>query len=180
MFWSVSEPSKGLYWERNIEVEEHWNFKDVILVNFYPLGIRDCLFRNNSNDNKKAVYSNKEDFFTPKGIISLVNNFYSAGVIQRFFEWKEMSLWEKNSWIWFQVRFGFPSGIFPEHETSCLYFALIQEIPQQVRQQLRPKPKSSGLGVEANLDFHDKNFFFQCSNISKQGVYLQVVYQGIV
>ena len=25
--------------------------------------------------------------------------------------------------------------------------------------KLRPKPKSSGLGVEANLDFHDKNFF---------------------
>ena len=47
-------------------------------------------------------------------------------------------------------------------------------------QQLRPKPKSSGLGVEANLDFHDKNLFFQCSNISKQGVYLQVDYRGIV
>ena len=31
---------------------------------------------------------------------------------------------------------------------------MIQEIPQQARQQLRPKPKSSGLDVEANLDFH--------------------------
>ena len=60
-----------------------------------------------------------------------------------------------------------------------MYFALIQEIPQQVRQQLRPKPKSSGLGMEANLDFHDKNFF-QCSNISKQGAYLQVDYRAIV
>ena len=59
-------------------------FKDLILVNFYPLGIRDCLFRDNSNDNKNAVYSKKGDFFTPKGIMSLMNNFYSAGVIQRF------------------------------------------------------------------------------------------------
>ena len=70
--------------------------------------------------------------------------------------------------------------VLPKHEVSCLYFALIQEIPQQVRQQLRPKPKSSGLGVGANIDFHDKNLFFQCSNISKQGVYLQVDYRGIV
>ena len=45
---------------------------------------------------------------------------------------------------------------------------MIQEIPQQARQQLRPKSKSSGLGVEANLDFHDKKY----SNISKQGVYV--------
>ena len=58
-----------------------------------------------------------------------------------------------------QVRFGFPSRIFPKHEVSCLYFAMIQEIPQRARQQLRPKPKSSGFGVEADLDFHDKNFF---------------------
>ena len=50
---------------------------------------------------------------------------------------------------------------FPKHEVSCLYFAMIQEIPQQACQQLRPKSKSSGLGVEANLDFHDKNFFSQ-------------------
>ena len=59
-------------------------FKDLILVNFYPLGIRDYLFRNNSDDNKNAVYSNKEDFFTPKGIISLMKKFYLAGAIQRF------------------------------------------------------------------------------------------------
>ena len=69
---------------------------------------------------------------------------------------------------------------FQKHEVSCLYFAMIQEIPQQAHQQLRPKPKNSGLGVEANLDFRDKNFFFQCSNISKQGVCVQVDYQGIV
>ena len=29
-----------------------------------------------------------------------------------------------------------------------------------MRQQLRPKPKSSGLRVEANLDSHYKNFFY--------------------
>ena len=27
-------------------------FKDPILVKFYPLGIRDCLIRNNSSDDK--------------------------------------------------------------------------------------------------------------------------------
>ena len=59
-------------------------FKDLIIVNFYLLGTRDCLFRNNTNDNKNAFYSSKEDFFTPKGIILQMNNFYSAGVIQRF------------------------------------------------------------------------------------------------
>ena len=57
---------------------------------------------------------------------------------------------------------------------------MIQEIPQQARQQLRLKPKSSGLWVEANLGFGDKNVFSQCSNISKQGVYVQVDYEGIV
>ena len=59
-------------------------FKDLILEDFYSLGIHNCLFRHNSNDNKNAFYPNKEDFFTPKGIISLMNNFYSTGVIQRF------------------------------------------------------------------------------------------------
>ena len=60
-----------------------------------------------------------------------------------------------------------------------MYFAMIKEIPQQVHQQLRPKPKSSGFGVEANLDFHDRTCFSQCSNISKQGVYVQVSYSTI-
>ena len=78
------------------------------------------------------------------------------------------------------IRMCIKSKIFPKHEASCLYYAMIQEIPQQARQQLRPKPKSSGLEVEANLDFHDKKFFSQCSNISKQGMYLQVNYPGIV
>ena len=42
-------------------------FKNLILVNFYPLGLRNCLFRNNSNDYKNAFYSNKEDFFNIQG-----------------------------------------------------------------------------------------------------------------
>ena len=60
-----------------------------------------------------------------------------------------------SSSIWISIK-----NSSEAHEVSCLYFALIQEIPQQVRQQLRPKPKSSGLGMEANLDFHDKNSSF--------------------
>ena len=79
-----------------------------------------------------------------------------------------------SSSIWISIK------NFPKHEVSCLYLAMIQEIPQQARQQLRPKPKSSGLGVKANLNFRGKNFFSQCSNISKQGVYVQVEYRGIV
>ena len=75
-----------------------------------------------------------------------------------------------SSSIWISIK------NFPKHEVLCLYFAMIQEIPQH----FRPKPKSSGFGVEANLDFHDNNFFSHCSNISKQGVYVQVDYQGIV
>ena len=69
-----------------------------------------------------------------------------------------------SSSIWISIK------NFLKHKVSCLYFAMIQEIPQQACQRLRPKPKSSGLGVVANLDFCDKNFFSQCSNISKQGV----------
>ena len=57
---------------------------DLIPVNFCPWGIQDCLFRNNSNDGNKKFYSNKEDFFAPKGTILLMNNFHSACVIQRF------------------------------------------------------------------------------------------------
>ena len=34
--------------------------------------------------------------------------------------------------------------------------------------------------MEANLCFQDKNIFSQCSYITKQGIYLQVDYQGIV
>ena len=36
-----------------------------------------------------------------------------------------------------------------------MYLAMIQEIPQQERRQLRPKPKTSGLEIEANIDFQD-------------------------
>ena len=70
--------------EGRINLSVRSTFKDLILVNFYPLGICDFLFRNNSDDNKKYIYSNKEDLFTLKGIISLMSNFYSACVIQRF------------------------------------------------------------------------------------------------
>ena len=79
----LSSVKMNLQNRNNLSTSEH--FQGSILVNFYPLGIRDCLFRNNSNDNKNATYSNKEDFFTPEGIISLMNNFYSAGVIQRYY-----------------------------------------------------------------------------------------------
>ena len=59
--------------------------KDLILVYIYPLGICDFLFRNNSNDNKKMHFiQTRKIFDTPKGIISPMNNFFSAGLIQRF------------------------------------------------------------------------------------------------
>ena len=49
---------------------------------FNPLGISDeFLFRNNFNDQKNAFYSNKEDFSTLKGIISLQGSVYLAAVI---------------------------------------------------------------------------------------------------
>ena len=79
-----------------------------------------------------------------------------------------------------RVRFGLPSRIFPKHEASCLFFAMIQEIPQQAGQQPRPEHESCGLEVEANLDFHDEDFFSECFNISKQSIYHQVAYRGIV
>ena len=45
---------------------------------------------------------------------------------------------------------------------------IFEEIYQTARLQFRPNPKSSGLEVEANLDFKDKNFYSQSSSI-KQG-----------
>ena len=51
---------------------------------FNPLGMSDnFLFCGKIND-KNAFYSNNEDFFTPKGIISLQSNFYLAAVIYSF------------------------------------------------------------------------------------------------
>ena len=78
----LSSVKMNLQGRNNLSTSEH--FQGSYPCEFYPLGISDCLFRNNSNDNKNAYYANKEDFFPPKGIISLMNDFYSAGVIQRF------------------------------------------------------------------------------------------------
>ena len=78
----LSSVKMNLQGRNNLSTSEH--FQGSYHREFYPFGICDCLFRNNCNDNKNAFYSNKEDFFTPKGIISLINNFYSAGVVQRF------------------------------------------------------------------------------------------------
>ena len=69
-----------------------------------------------------------------------------------------------SSSIWISIK------NFPTHEVCCLYFAMLQEIPQQAPQQHRPKPK----------DFHDKHFFSQCSNISKQGVYTWVAGNEVI
>ena len=57
---------------------------------------------------------------------------------------------------------------------------LIQEIPQQAHQHLRPKPKSADLEVEANLDLQEKIFYSQYSNINKQGIFLQFSCRGLV
>ena len=78
----LSSVKMNLQGRNNLSTSEH--FQGSYPYEFYPLGMRYCLFRNNSNDNKNAFYLNKEDFYTLKRIISLMNNFYSAGVIQRF------------------------------------------------------------------------------------------------
>ena len=53
---------------------------------------------------------------------------------------------------------------------------VLEDIPQTTLLKFRPKPESSGLEVEANLDFKDKNVYSQCFNFNKQGIYLQVNY----
>ena len=58
------------------------NFQGSYPCELLSFGYRDCLFRNNSID-KKCILFKKEDFFAAMGLISLMNNFYSAGVIQR-------------------------------------------------------------------------------------------------
>ena len=83
---------------------------------------------------------------------------------------KEMFLWKKIREFDFKFDLDFNREFFRSTRFLACTSLMIHEIPQQARQQLRPKPKSPGLVVEANLDFRDKNFFAQCSNISKQGV----------
>ena len=66
---------------------------------------------------------------------------------------------------------------FLGRSTLCLS---LRRFPTTARLQFRPKPKSSGLEVKANLDFRDEDIYSQCSNINKQGIYLQVNYRGLV
>ena len=63
---------------------------------------------------------------------------------------------------------------FSEARDFLLYLAMIQEIPQQALQHLRSNPKSSGMEMEANLDFHGKHFYSQCSNISNRVSYFKL------
>ena len=58
--------------------------------------------------------------------------------------------------------------------------SILEEIPQTARFYHRPECESSGLEVEAILDFQDKNVFSQCSDIHKQGIFLQDNYRGLV
>ena len=74
-----------------------------------------------------AVYLNKDNFFSPKGIFSLMNNFYSAGVIQRSCRKNRDVSSGKVREFDFQFRFEILSRIFPEHEASFLYFTKISK-----------------------------------------------------
>ena len=51
----------------NLQGRNNLHFQGSCPSDFYLLGVRNCLFRNNSNDNKNAFYSNKEDFFHTQG-----------------------------------------------------------------------------------------------------------------
>ena len=85
---------------------------------------------------KKCIFSNKEDFSTLKGIISLQGNFYLAAVIhslrseQRYpFGKKFLSLIVKLDLDFYQEFFR-STGLLV---CTWLVLAMIQEIPQQVR-----------------------------------------------
>ena len=83
-----------------------------------------------------AFYANKEDLCTPKGIISLINSFCSADIFQSFCRMNRDSLRDKIHEFDCQVcqfdcQFGFLLRTFRKHEASCVYVAVIQEIPQQ-------------------------------------------------
>ena len=93
-------------------------------------------------------------FFTPKGIILLIFNFnFCRCNFQTFFRMNRDVSSAKIPEVDFRVPIGFLSRIFPKHKPSCLYFAMIQEIPQPAGKQVRSKLKSSGLELEANVDF---------------------------
>ena len=51
------------------------------------------------------------------------------------------------------IRDRLPLRIFPKQVASFVYFVVIQDISQQARMQPRPMPRSSGVEMEATLDF---------------------------
>ena len=59
-------------------------FKDLFLVKFYPWVYAIACFVIIPIITKMQFIPTRKIFFTPKGIISLMKNFYSAGVIQKF------------------------------------------------------------------------------------------------
>ena len=123
---------------------------------FNPLGITDeFLFRNNFNDQKMHFIRTRKIFPHSREAFPCRVTFIWQRQFTAVVEWTEISLWEKILEFDCPVRFEFLLRIFPKHEASCVYLAMIQEIPQQARWRLRPKPKSSGLEIEANLDFQD-------------------------
>ena len=126
-----------------------------------------------------AFYSIKEEFHSPGNSFADEQFLFTRCDSKDLLNEKRCLFGKKivnliSSLIWISIK------NFSKAKASCYQFAMIQKIPRQLRQQLWPKPKSSGLEVEANLDCHDKNFYCQCSNINKQGIYLQVNYQEII
>ena len=59
-----------------------------------------------------AFYSKKEDFFAAMGLISLMNNFYSAGMIQRFCLMKRDVSLTKNREFDFKCNLDFHQEFF--------------------------------------------------------------------
>ena len=61
------------------------------------------------------------------------------------------------------------------------YYVMLmtKEIPLNSAFAVRPKSESSGLEVEAKLDFQYQYSYPQCTNINQQGIFLQVDYRGL-
>ena len=99
-------------------------------MHFYPLGTKkDFLFRYNFNDSNIS-YSNKADFFAPKGIIYVKNNFYSAEIVQSFRRMNRcISLGKKFMSLIVKFSLDFSIKDFSKAEDPCVNFVMIHEIP---------------------------------------------------
>ena len=115
-----------------------------------------------------AFYSKNEDLFKPTGIITLMNDFYLAVLIQSFCMMNRDISFDKIR----ELACSFDLDFYEECFEAPGSLSLLRY--DSTPSSLTTEAKTQQLClVEADLDFEGKNFYCQCPNINKQGIYLE-------